>query len=99
MQWRIPLSINSLSRARFEALHCGVVADTRCVRVHFDVVSDDSTVRLWDLRTSKGVRCIARVFDGQAVTSVTWHRSAVIDDGEPHCHLLSRVRIAYAAFL
>jgi WD40 repeat protein len=34
--------------------------------------SADATVRLWDLRTSKSVRCMARVFDGAAVNSVAW---------------------------
>ena len=51
--------------------------------------SEDSTVRVWDLRTMKSVRCMSRAFDGAAVSSVAWHpqplsleRSSA-DEGHP----------------
>jgi WD40 repeat protein len=35
--------------------------------------SEDSTCRLWDLRTNKSVRHISKVFSGEALTSVVFH--------------------------
>jgi WD40 repeat protein len=42
------------------------VVSTACWR------SDDSTVRIWDLRTYKSTRCLRGVFGGEGVSSVAW---------------------------
>lgn len=41
---------------------------------HFATGSDDSTVRVWDLRTQKPQKCMLGCFQGQAVDSVTFSK-------------------------
>ena len=46
---------------------------------NFATGSDDSTVRVWDLRTQKPIKCMLGCFSGQAVDSVAFGKN------ESHC--------------
>lgn len=52
-----------------------------CVAHCFHGCSEDSTVRLWDLRAAKATRCIRSAFSEQPVTSVAWSRSCSGTEG------------------
>jgi WD40 repeat protein len=79
-------SFASMSFSKAEAGLSGHTDDVACLAVQSNTRhslasgSEDSTVRLWDLRAaaqSQCISCISTIFKGEPVVSLAWHPTEV----------------------